>query len=71
MGQGRFGQQVQCGVVVHRMTVHKAAVSVIGVFTQADIGDDHQFGDLVFYGLDGALDDAVFGVGLGSQRVFG
>jgi hypothetical protein len=51
MGQGRFGQQVQCGVIVHGVAVHKSAVTVVGVFAQAHIGDDDQFRDLVLHRL--------------------
>ena len=51
------------------MAVHKTAVPVVGVFTQAHIGDDDQFRDLVLHRLYSALDDAVFGVSLGPQGI--
>ena len=70
MGQGRFGQQVQSGVVIHGLAVDKAAVAVVGVFAQADVRDHHQVRQLVLNGFNRALNDAVLGVGLGPQRIF-
>jgi hypothetical protein len=52
MGQGRaLASRSSVASLSTGMTVHKAAMAVIGVFTQADIGDHRQFGNLVFYGL--------------------
>jgi hypothetical protein len=68
MGQGRPGQKIQGTVVVDGMAVHKAAVAVVGILAQADIGDHASSGSAVFDGANGPLDDAVFGVGLGAQR---
>ncbi len=42
VGQGRAGQQVQGGVVIDDLFFHHAAVAVIGVLAQADVGDHDQ-----------------------------
>jgi hypothetical protein len=43
---------------------------VVGVFTEADVGDDEQVGRGVFGGLDGLLDDAAFAVRIAADGVF-
>ena len=70
VGQRGPGQEIQRGVVVDGMPFDDAAMAVIGVFAQTDIGNDHQIRQFVLDLADGPLHDAFFGVSLGAQRVF-
>lgn len=70
VGKRRLGQKVQRGVIVHGVPVDEAAMPVIGILAQADVGNHDQIGKLVLQGLDRALDNSVLGVGLGAERVF-
>ena len=47
-----------------------ATVSMAHKFAEADIGDDEEIGEGFFEGANRSLDDAVFGIGLGSDGVF-
>jgi len=69
MGEGGLGQDLKGGVVVHRVADQAAAVAVVGVFTEADIGGHHDFRGLVLQLLDGPLDNAVLGMGAGADSV--
>ena len=67
------GQQLQRGVVVHvhstRMIVDDAAVTVIGVFAKADIGNDEQVRCCVLRGLHRLLHDAAVAVRIAALRI--
>ena len=52
------------------VAAHDAAMAVLHVFAQADIGDDEQLGQLLLQQPHGLLDDAVGGVGAGGFGVF-
>ncbi len=45
-------------------------MAVAGVFTETDIGDNQDVGNLVLDTADGLLNDAVLGKGAGGQFVF-
>jgi hypothetical protein len=70
MGQGGSGKKIEGGVVVDDPAFHNAAVAVIRVLTETDIGDNGQVGYLIFYGACRFLNNAVFGVSPGSQGIF-
>ena len=40
MGHRRLGKDLQCLVVIHRMALQNAAVAVVCIFAQANVGDD-------------------------------
>jgi len=63
------GQQIKGCVVVDRIASDHAAMTVVGVLAQADVGDHHQIGHLVFDGFYSSLHDAVFGIGLRAQSI--
>jgi len=62
--EGRFGEELAGGVVVDFAVFYDAAMPVVGIFTEADVGDNEQVGGGFFDFLYGALDDAGFGPGL-------
>ena len=63
MGKGCLGQNLQGCVVVYFVIDQKSAVSMVGVFAEADVGDDQQIGGLILQFPDGALDNTVLVVG--------
>jgi len=73
VGDGGGCEQLHARIIVNaRDAVVKlgdAAVSVAHVFAEAYVGHDDERGELFFQKADGALGDAVFGVGLGGVFV--
>ena len=69
MSQRRFRQQLQSGVVENFIALDHAAMAMVGVLVNTDIGDDHHLGYGRFYLANGALDDAIGIVGLGTNRI--
>ena len=65
----RGGQPFERLVVIHVAVDDLAAMPVAGVFAIANVGDDQQTGDLAADGADGALHDAIVGVGARSHFV--
>ena len=64
MGNGCLRQQIERRVIVDGSVVQQhAAVSVIGVLTQANVGDDGDVLERVLQGGRGLLDNAVWVVG--------
>ena len=64
----RRGQPFERLVVIHVAVDDLAAMPVAGVFTIANVGDYRQAGNLAADGADGALHDAI--VGIGARRGF-
>ena len=52
-------QNLECRVIRHFSVLDDAAVAVIGVFAQADVGNDQQFQIGLSNALDGALHHAL------------
>ncbi len=71
MGEGLGGEQLQGLVVVDVAVLDHAAVAVVGVLAQADIGDHGQLRNLGLDGADGLLDDAGVAVGVLAHGVLG
>ena len=63
-------EQFQRWVVQDFSALHDAAMPVLHVFAQTHVGDDEQRRQFLFQKPDGLLDDAIFGVGAGSFRIF-
>ena len=56
MGNSNLSQQRQCFIVVDGAAVlQHAAMTMLGVFAQADVGNDNQFGIFCFNQLAGLL----------------
>ncbi len=72
---GLATQQFQRGVVVHirsaRRVGQHAAMTVVGIFTKADVGDDQQLGCGLFDGGQALLDNALVAVGVAAVGVLG
>ena len=69
MGERHLGQHLQGEVVVDVAVLDDAAVTVAGVFAEADVGDDEQLRHLFLEGGDRHLDDALLVVGAGAGFV--
>ena len=63
------GEPLEAGVVDDLLTFEQAAVSVVGVFAQADVGHDHEVKRSLPQRSDRLLDDPVRGVCAVSLRV--
>ena len=70
LGQGCPGQQLQAGVVVHVTVFHDAAVTVVGILAETNVGDDQHIGDIALDYPDRFLDDSLGVVSLGPNSVF-
>ena len=66
---GHLGEQLEGDVVDDLAVLHHAAVAVVHVLAEADVGDDHEVGELVLDGAHGHLHDALGVVGAGRRRV--
>ena len=69
MGNGLFGQDVQGGVVIHVLSLDDPAVAVVGVFAKAHVGQQQQAWHRFLERGQGALNDAVIGVGVRAEGV--
>ena len=71
---GLAGEQLERGVVIDvdagRRFGQHAAVAMIGVLANADVGDHQDVGG-AFGRFDSALDDSLIAVRIGAQRIFG
>ena len=63
------GQQLEGGVVEDAVALDDAAVAVVGVLAEADVGDHAHLRDRVLDGADGLLHHPVVVVGLGAPGV--
>ena len=70
MGERGLGDQFQGGVVVNLLPVQTAAVTVIRVLAEADIGNHRHAGNPVFQLADSLLHNAVAGIGPRPEGVF-
>src|SRR5580704_2615170 len=68
--EGLVGQDRERGIVGDFPVFDYAAVAVVGVFTEADVGDDDEFEIRFADGFDGALDYTVRGGGVAAGGVF-
>ena len=68
--QRLLGEDFERGVVGDFTVFDDAAVAVVGVFAEADVGDDDEIEIRFADGFDGALDDAVCAGGAGAGGVF-
>ena len=66
----RFGEELEGLVVFYIVVLDDSAMTVVGVFTEADVGDQHQFRHRFLYCPKRLLDDAVVGVCFGTDRIF-
>ena len=69
VAHGHLGEQLEREVVDDLAVLHHAAVAVVHVLAQADVGDHDQLGHLVLDGADGELHDAFGVVGAAGRRV--
>ena len=69
VGQRCFGKYLQGRIVINLVVDQKSAMTMVGVFTETDIGDDKQFRGFVFQFPDSPLDDPVLVVSSGTDTV--
>jgi len=70
MRDGRLREQLEGHVVEHLAVLHDAAVAVVHVLAQADVGDHEQVRELVLDRPHGHLDDALGVVGSRGRGIF-
>ena len=64
MNVGFFGEQWQGGVVIYIVMMQESAMTMTGVFAEADVGeDDDVLAKLCFDGLYGTGDEGIFCIG--------
>ena len=69
VGDGLFGQDVQGGVVIYVLGLDDSAVAVVGVFAKAHVGQQQQARHRFLEIGQGALNDAVIGIGVRAEGV--
>src|SRR5216684_5134083 len=69
VGQGLLGKDGDGGVVGNVALLDYTAVAVVGVFAEANVGDDEKFEICLADGFDGALDHALGGERACAARV--
>jgi hypothetical protein len=62
--------EVQGAVVVDFLALEHAAVPVVGILAEADIGNHDHFREPFLHGPHRFLNDAILGIGAGAQGVF-
>ena len=73
--RSRMGERCRCEpfnrrIVLHNLVRDDATVAVIGVLAKTYVGDDTEFGDAAFHGLDRTLHDSVVRVRAAAHCVF-
>jgi hypothetical protein len=64
VGEGHLGEELAGCVVVDLVVFDYAAMAVVGVFAEANVGDNKEVRRSLFDFLYGALDNSGFGPGL-------
>ena len=63
MGEGRLGEDLKGSVIVDKVIYQTAAMAVVSIFAQANIGNNQQFRHLVLQLFDRRLNNSIFGMG--------
>ena len=70
MRQRFFDEQLQRAVIIDVTVFDNAAVAMVGVFAQTDVGHNQKAGNLFFDSADRLLHDAGVRIGLRAHGIF-